>query len=192
MTDDARDARRGVTVWFTGMPGAGKSTQAQLLAGALRTRGLPVEILDGDEVRKNLSKGLGFSREDRDENIARIAFVARLLSRNGVWVVVAAVSPYRAAREAARAAVEADGARFVEVWMACDGEVLAARDPKGLYRRAREGDLKQLTGVDDPYEPPEQGELVLHSDTEDERAGHARLLAQLVALGLLDARVSGA
>ncbi|WP_322819274.1 adenylyl-sulfate kinase [Tepidiforma sp.] len=153
--------RRGFVLWFTGLSGAGKSTLSELLAPRLRQLGLAVEVLDGDEVRTHLSKGLGFSREDRDTNILRIAYVAKLLARNGVAVVTAAISPYRATREAARAMIEAEGLHFLEVHLAASLEACEARDVKGLYAEARAGRRPGFTGIDDPYEPPLSPELRL-------------------------------
>jgi adenylyl-sulfate kinase len=140
-------------IWFTGLSGAGKTTIADALVPALRTRGQRVEVLDGDVVRTHLSKGLGFSREDRDTNIARIAFVAHLLARNGVVVVVAAISPYRSTRDAARTVIETD-ARFVEVHVAPPLDTCIARDVKGLYKKAIAGEIATFTGISDPYEEP--------------------------------------
>ncbi len=140
-------------IWFTGLSGAGKTTIADALVPKLREQGRRVEVLDGDVVRTNLSKGLGFSREDRDTNIARIAFVADLLSRNGVTVVVSAISPYRLTRDAARAVVE-KSARFVEVHVAPPLDTCIARDVKGLYKKAIAGEIKEFTGISDPYEEP--------------------------------------
>ena len=142
--------RRGVTVWFTGLSGAGKSTIAQALAERLKAEGYPLEILDGDIVRTNLTKGLGFSRDDRDENIRRIGFVSHLLTRNGVIVLVSAISPYRKVREAVRDRI----GEFIEVYVSAPLEVCEQRDVKGLYKRARAGEIKGFTGIDDPYEPP--------------------------------------
>src|ERR1041385_8373945 len=138
--------RQGFTLWFTGLSGAGKTTLTQAIVPSLRERGLPVEVLDGDEVRTNLSKGLGFSKEDRDTNIRRIGYVSRLLARNGVVVISAAISPYRAVRAEVRRAVEADGAAFVEVYVKCPISVLADRDVKGLYKKALAGEIKEFTG----------------------------------------------
>src|SRR4029077_13419593 len=143
-------AEQGVTVWFTGLSGAGKSTISTALAEELRRRGRPVEILDGDVVRENLSKGLGFSREDRDTNIRRIGFVAELLTRHGVVVLVAAISPYRETRDEVRARI----GHFVEVHVDCPLDELVQRDVKGLYKRALAGEIDNFTGVSDPYEPP--------------------------------------
>jgi adenylyl-sulfate kinase len=146
-------SNRASVIWFTGLSGAGKTTIAEALVPKLRARGLRVEVLDGDVVRTNLSKGLGFSREDRDTNIARIAFVAHLLARNGVWVVVSAISPFRVTRDAARALVERD-ARFVEVHVAPPLDTCIARDVKGLYKKAIAGEIPTFTGISDPYEEP--------------------------------------
>ena len=146
------------TVWLTGLPSAGKTTIGRALVERLRAGGRPAELLDGDELRPVLSGGLGFSREDRDENVRRIGYVADLLSRNGVWAVCAVVSPYRSARDAVR---ERHGGRFVEVWVSTPADVCAARDVKGLYARQRTGALAGLTGADDPYEPPPAPEIVL-------------------------------
>jgi len=147
---------KGFTVWLTGVSGAGKSTTAHALEQRLRATGVPVEVLDGDVVRTHLSKGLGFSKEDRDENIRRIGFVCALLSRNGVVAIAAAISPYREAREEVRRAI----GDFIEVYVSCPLDVLVARDPKGLYRKALAGELPHFTGVSDPYEAP------LHPDVE--------------------------
>jgi adenylylsulfate kinase len=154
---------KGFTLWFTGLSGSGKSTLAREMEKILLERGCPVEVLDGDEVRTNLSKGLGFSREDRDTNILRIGYVCRLLSRNGVVAIAAAISPYRSTRDANRAAI----GRFVEVFCDCDLETLIARDPKGLYEKAREGKIANFTGISDPYEPPEKPEVVVPTGRED-------------------------
>lgn len=156
----------GFTIWFTGMSGAGKSTLSHALIARLREAiagdGLKVELLDGDIVRTNLSKGLGFSREDRDTNIRRIGFVSELLSRNGVIVVVAAISPYRETREEVKRRIE----NFVEVFVDCPIEVLVARDVKGLYSRALAGEVGQFTGISDPYEPPLSPCVIVNSERE--------------------------
>jgi adenylylsulfate kinase len=156
---------KGFTLWFTGLSGAGKTTISEIVERELRARGSKVEILDGDIVRENLSKGLGFSKEDRDTNIRRIAFVADLLSRNGVPVITAAISPYREIRDEAR---ELMGDRFIEVFVKASVEVCAERDVKGLYEKAFKGEIKEFTGVSDPYEPPLNPELTL--DTEHDSA----------------------
>jgi adenylylsulfate kinase len=173
----ARD--RGFTVWFTGLSGAGKSTLAELLVPELRRRGHRVELLDGDIVRTNLSKGLGFSKEDRDTNILRIGFVAHLLSRNGVAVVVSAISPYRAIRDRVRLQV----GDFVEVFCDASLEVLIERDVKGLYRKAIAGEIEHFTGVSDPYEPPLEPEVTVHSDRETVEESLATILDALEDLG---------
>src|SRR5579864_3257232 len=154
---------QGCTVWFTGLSGAGKSTISTLLAQRLCASGAKVELLDGDIVRTHLSKGLGYSREDRDENIRRIGFVCELLSRHGVIAIAAAISPYRAVRDEVRGRI----ANFVEVYVECPVEVLAARDVKGLYKKALAGELTQFTGISDPYEPPLHPAVVVNSSTEN-------------------------
>src|SRR6202167_4268596 len=152
----------GFAVWLTGLSCAGKTTLADLRGLPLREPGARVELLDGDIVRTNLSQGLGFSREDRDTNIRRIGFVAELLTRNGVIVVVAAISPYRDAREDVKRKIP----KFIEVHVDCSIEVLTARDTKGLYKRALAGELAHFTGVSDPYEPPLNPSVTIHSDRE--------------------------
>lgn len=171
----------GFTLWFTGLSGAGKSTLATMVAERLREAGRRVELLDGDEIRKNLSQGLGFSKADRDANILRIAFVARLLSRNGVVAISAAISPYREIRDQARAEI----ARFVEVYVDCPIDVCEQRDVKGLYKKARAGEIAQFTGVSDPYEAPEHPEIHLHTDRENPEQSVAIILGELRRLGLL-------
>jgi adenylyl-sulfate kinase len=178
---------KGFTLWFTGLSGAGKTTLTEALVPQLRERGVAVEVLDGDEVRTNLSKGLGFSKEDRDTNIRRIGYVSRLLARNGVGVIAAAISPYREIRDEVRASVEADGAAFVEVFVSASLETLIARDVKGLYKKAIAGEIKQFTGVSDPYEEPLHPALVVHSDSETVEESAARVLAKLESLGLIAA-----
>jgi adenylyl-sulfate kinase len=165
----------GFTLWFTGLSGAGKSTIANLVAGELRTRGHKVEILDGDEVRTNLSKGLGFSKEDRDTNIRRIGYVCNLLARNGVIAISAAISPYREIRDEIRR----NHQRFFEVYMKCSIEKLSERDVKGLYKKALAGEIKNFTGVSDPYEEPLNPELVLDSGTERVEQSLQKLLRTL-------------
>src|SRR5205807_8144257 len=153
---------KGFTLWFTGMSGAGKSTIANLLEQRLRQFNARVEVLDGDVVRTYLSKGLGFSKEDRDENIRRIGFVCELLSRNGVIAIAAAISPYRSVRDEVRARI----ANFVEVYVECPVEVLAGRDVKGLYKKALAGEIPHFTGITDPYEPPLHPEVAVNSAQE--------------------------
>jgi adenylyl-sulfate kinase len=172
---------KGFVLWFTGLSGAGKSTVSRLLAERLRANGAKVELLDGDEVRENLSKGLGFSREDRDTNIRRIGFVCELLARNGVIAIAAAISPYRAVREELRGRI----ADFVEVYAECPIEVLADRDVKGLYRKAMAGEIAQFTGVSDPYEPPLHPEVVIRSAEETPEQSAGRIWATLERLGLI-------
>jgi adenylyl-sulfate kinase len=153
---------KGFTLWFTGMSGAGKSTVSERIFDRLRSNGAQVELLDGDVVRTHLSKGLGFSKEDRDTNIRRIGFVCELLTRNGVIAIVAAISPYRAVREEVRSRI----ASFVEVYVTCPIEVLAERDVKGLYKKALAGEIPSFTGVSDPYEPPVNPEITIDSSRE--------------------------
>jgi 3'-phosphoadenosine 5'-phosphosulfate synthase len=169
----------GFVVWFTGLSGSGKSTLAALLASELRTRGVHVELLDGDEVRTHLSKGLGFSREDRDTNIRRIGFVAKLIARSGGCAMTAAISPYRAIRDELRAQTP----HFVEVYCKASIDALADRDPKGLYRKALAGEIKGFTGVDDPYEEPLSPEVVVQTDKESREESLAKILARLEELG---------
>src|SRR6476469_7484919 len=169
---------KGFTLWFTGLSGAGKTTISRLLEGHLLERGSKLEILDGDIVRENLSKGLGFSKEDRDTNIRRIAFVTDLLSRNGVPVITAAISPYREIRDEAR---ELMGDRFIEVFVKASVEICAERDVKGLYEQAFKGEIKEFTGVSDPYEPPPNPEIVLdteHDSAEEDAAKIVTLLEE--------------
>lgn len=174
-------ANVGFTLWFTGLSGAGKSTLADILKQHLRERGRLVEILDGDEVRTHLSKGLGFSREDRDINIKRIAFVAKLLTRNGVATISAAIAPYREARVWARQEI----GNFVEVYVKCPLEVCRQRDVKGLYKLVDEGKIKNFTGVDDPYEEPENPEVVVETDKESIEESVQKIFAKLEELGYL-------
>ena len=180
----AAGARGGFVVWFTGLSGAGKSTLAEALRRRLADL-RPVEVLDGDEVRTHLSKGLGFSKEDRDTNVRRIGFVARLLARNGAAVVTAAISPYREVRDEVRRQAEADGVAFIEVFASAPIEALAERDVKGLYRKALAGEIAHFTGVSDPYEPPVAPEVTVHTDRETVEASLERILAALEARGLL-------
>ncbi len=186
---------QGFTLWFTGLSGAGKTTLTEAIVPELRARGVKIEVLDGDEVRTNLSKGLGFSKEDRDTNIRRIGYVARLLSRNGVGVIAAAISPYREIRDEVRASVEAEGVKFVEVFVKASLDTLVARDVKGLYKKAIAGEIKQFTGVSDPYEEPLNPEVLVSSDNETVAQSAATIIAKLEALGLvipLAARAGGA
>jgi adenylylsulfate kinase len=167
---------QGFCLWFTGLSGSGKTTITTHLVKELRGRGSKLEVLDGDIVRENLSKGLGFSKEDRDTNIRRIAFVANLLSRNGVPVITAAISPYRDIRNEARELM--DG-RFVEVYTKAPLEVCEERDVKGLYAKARAGEIKEFTGISDPYEPPENAEIVLETDKQSPEESAQQILSFL-------------
>ena len=174
---------KGFTLWFTGLSGSGKSTLAQAIEPVLLERGVPVEILDGDEVRTNLSKGLGFSKEDRDTNIRRIGFVANLLSRNGVVAITAAISPYKAVRDEIRART----ANFVEVYTECSLEELTDRDPKGLYKKALAGEIENFTGVSDPYEAPENAEIVVNTETETLEESLDKIVRSLELMGMIPA-----
>jgi adenylyl-sulfate kinase len=173
--------QKGFTLWFTGLSGAGKTTLARLVETELKRRAHNVEVLDGDIIRTNLSKGLGFSKEDRDTNIRRIGFVCNLLSRNGVVAIAAAISPYRAIRDEVREHIGS----FVEVYIECPIDVLAERDVKGLYKKALAGEIKNFTGIDDPYEEPLNAEIVIHSDSETPEESAARIIARLEELDYL-------
>ena len=178
---------KGFTLWFTGLSGAGKTTISHILADELVARGSKLEILDGDIVRENLSKGLGFSKEDRDINIRRIAFVADLLSRNGTPVITAAISPYRSIRDEAR---DLMGDRFIEVHIEASVDACAERDVKGLYAKAFSGEIKEFTGVSDPYEAPENPEVVVNTEEHEPEESAAILLAYLEQRELIPAAVS--
>lgn len=175
-------SNKGFTIWFTGLSGAGKSTLSETIQERLVARGRNVEILDGDIVRTHLSKGLGFSREDRDTNIKRIAFVCGLLTRNGVICISAAIAPYREARQWARQEI----GNFVEVYVKCPIEVCRQRDVKGLYKLVDEGKIKGFTGVDDPYEEPEYPELVVETNKEAVEESVRHIFAKLEELGYLE------
>src|SRR5256885_9694559 len=172
----------GATLWFTGLSGAGKSTIAEIVESELRERGYKVEVLDGDVVRTTLSKGLGFSKEDRDTNVRRIGYVARLLSRNGVVAITAAISPYRDVRDEVRQAHEAP---FVEVFVDCTIDELVRRDRKGLYAKALKGELQNFTGVSDPYEPPLSPDIAVHSDREGVEQSLSTIIRWLERRGLI-------
>ncbi len=174
--------QKGFTLWFTGLSGAGKTTLARLVETELARRGHKVEVLDGDVVRTNLSKGLGFSKEDRDTNIRRIGFVCHLLSRNDVVAIAAAISPYREIRDEIRDQIVS----FVEVYCECPIEVLAERDVKGLYKKALAGEIKNFTGVDDPYEAPVSPEVIVHTGAESPEESLARIFTRLEDLSLVN------
>jgi adenylyl-sulfate kinase len=171
----------GFTLWFTGLSGAGKSTVSERVFARLRESGAKVELLDGDIVRTHLSKGLGFSKEDRDTNIRRIGFVCELLSRNGVIAMVAAISPYREVRDEVRYKIK----NFVEVYVHCPVEVLASRDVKGLYKKALAGEIESFTGVSDPYEPPLNPEITIDSSQEQVEESVEKVLSKLRELRLI-------
>jgi adenylylsulfate kinase len=175
--------QRGVTVWFTGLSGAGKTTITRVVEQKLRASGHKIEVLDGDVVRENLTKGLGFSKADRDENIRRIGFVAHLLTRNGVIVLVSAISPYREIREEVRQRI----GDFVEVYVNAPLNVCEDRDVKGLYRRARAGEIKNFTGIDDPYEAPLHPDIECRTDQETLDESVTKVFATLENLGYLPA-----
>jgi adenylyl-sulfate kinase len=174
----------GCTVWFTGLSGAGKSTVSEIIEAELKQRNLRVEVLDGDVIRTHLSKGLGFSKADRDTNIRRIGWVCEVLSRNGVVAIAAAISPYREIRDEVRG----KAGRFVEVYLECPVPVLADRDVKGLYKKALAGEIKNFTGVDDPYEAPLNPEVICHTDgRETPQQSAAKVIRKLEELGYIPA-----
>lgn len=170
---------QGFTLWFTGLSGAGKSTLTELLEGEFQRRDYKVEVLDGDVVRTNLSKGLGFSKEDRDVNVRRIGFVCDLLSRNGVIALSAAISPYASVRQEVRELVESNGAKFVEVYAKCSLDELVRRDVKGLYQKALSGEIPNFTGVSDPYEEPKNPEVLVDSATQSIEESFRRIIEYL-------------
>jgi len=176
-------AQKGFTLWFTGLSGAGKTTLARLIETELRERGHKVEVLDGDVIRTNLSKGLGFSKEDRDTNIRRIGFVCNLLTRNDVVAIAAAISPYSNVRDEVRRQIGS----FVEVYVKCPIDVLAERDVKGLYKKALAGEIKNFTGVDDPYEAPLAAEVVVETDLETPEQSVVRIISKLEEMTLVAA-----
>jgi adenylylsulfate kinase len=173
--------KSGATIWLTGLSGAGKSTITEALEKKLRDLGNKVEVLDGDIVRLNLSKGLTFSKEDRDENIRRIGFVSHLLTRNGVIVIVSAISPYRAVREEVKQRI----GDFIEVYVNSPLAVCEERDVKGLYKKARSGEIKHFTGIDDPYEPPLNPTIECRTDQETITESTEKILDKLAELGYL-------
>ncbi|RKZ21923.1 adenylyl-sulfate kinase [bacterium] len=176
---------KGFTVWFTGLPCSGKSTLAQMLKDELVKRGFKVEVLDGDVVRQHISRGLGYSKEDRDENIRRIYHVAYLLQRNGIVVITAAISPYREIRQEARELLK----DFVEVYVKCPVEVCMKRDVKGMYKKALKGEIKNFTGIDDPYEEPLNPEVVCETDKETPEESLQKILRKLEELGYIEPQV---
>jgi adenylylsulfate kinase len=183
MENGATNLDRGFTLWFTGLSGAGKTTVADIVEHELRERIGVVEVLDGDIVRTNLSKGLSFSREDRDTNVLRIGFVANLLTRNGVAVIVSAISPFKEARDQVRREI---GEGFIEIFVDAPLEVCAQRDVKGLYKKAYSGEIPQFTGVSDPYEAPVAPELTLRTNEEEPEESAGRVIAKLEELGYLE------
>ena len=179
-TNDSDGHNEGLVVWFTGLSGAGKTTLARSLSVQLKAAGRRVETLDGDEVRENLSYGLGFSREDRETNVRRIGFVARQLARNRVVVLGAAISPYRQSRDDVKRAIENDGTRFLEVFVRCPLGTLIERDVKGLYARALAGEVKHFTGISDPYEEPLSPDIIVDSSLETVAESSMRILTSIL------------
>jgi adenylyl-sulfate kinase len=173
---------RGCVVWMTGLPSGGKSTLAQMLEAELVARGRRVERLDGDEVRTHLTKGLGYSREDRDENVRRVGWVARLLARHGVIAITALISPYRSTRDEVRSSTQ----DFIEVWVKASLEECVRRDVKGLYKKALAGEISHFTGVSDPYEPPLRPEVVVETDRQTAAESVATILAAMAARGYVE------
>lgn len=174
----------GCTLWFTGMSGSGKSTLSNLVATRLRAKGARVEVIDGDVVRTQLCHGLGFTKDDRQENIRRIGFVCELLSRNGVIAIAAAISPYRACRDELRSRIQ----NFVEIYMKCPVEVLVERDVKGLYKKALAGEIAHFTGISDPYEPPQAPEITVDSSKDSLDDSVASILLLLEERGIISAQ----
>lgn len=185
-TERRRDAHETARIrsLFTGLPSSGKSTSARMLQSELDEVGFAVEVLDGDELRQRLGKGLGFSKEDRDENIRRVSFVAKLLTRVGGVAITAAISPYQESRERARAEI----GNFVEVYVHCPLHVCLQRDVKGLYAKAVRGEIPNFTGISDPYEPPVQPEVIVHTERESHEEGLSKILEKLVALNCVPAQ----
>lgn len=177
-----RNQRPGLTVWFTGLSGAGKTTISCAVKERLKSYGYPVEILDGDIVRQNLSNGLGFSKADRDENIRRVGFVAELLTRNQVIVLVSIISPYQEIRQEVRERI----GNFIEVYVNAPLQVCEQRDVKGLYRKVRSGEIKNFTGINDPYEPPLNPEVECRTDLETREESVSKVMTKLKKLGYLE------
>src|SRR5579883_1375332 len=171
--------QKGVTIWFTGLSGSGKTTLSRALTQRMRETGVKVELLDGDEARKRLSKSLGFTKEDRDIHVRRLGYIAELLTRNGIAVIVAAISPYRETRESNRQEI----GNFVEVYCRCPLAVAEARDVKGLYKKARSGQITSFTGIDDPYEEPTHSEVVVNTDSETIEESLNKIWEKLKSLG---------
>jgi len=180
--------QKGFTLWFTGLSGSGKTTLAKTVEQELRQRGLKVERLDGDIVRQGLTRDLGFSKEDRDKNIERVTFVAKLLTRNGVITLCSFISPYREVRARSRAEI----GNFIEIYCDCPLETCIKRDVKGLYNKALKGEIENFTGISDPYEPPENPEIVVHTDRETIEESTAIILRRLIELGYLEPEVGEA
>ncbi|MEM2240580.1 MAG: adenylyl-sulfate kinase [Thermoproteota archaeon] len=178
-------SNRGFVVWLTGLPSSGKTTIARILENRLRDGGLKVELLDGDDVRKWLSPEAGFTREGRERHLKRVAHVSRLLARNGVAVLASFVSPYRNVREEVRRIVEGEGLRFVEVYVKCSLEECMRRDPKGLYEKALKGEVKDMTGIQDPYEEPLNPEVIVDSEVEDAEKCAEKIISKLIELNLV-------
>lgn len=173
---------QGCVVWLTGLPGSGKTTIARIIESELRSKGINIEVLDGDEVRKNLSPELGFSKQDRETHAKRVVYISKLLSRNGVITLVALISPYRTFRQYAR---ETIGKNFVEIWVKASPETCHKRDPKGLYKKADEGKITNLTGMQDPYEPPLNPELVVETEKESPLQSASKVIECMRKLGFL-------
>ncbi len=181
---DARCLDRGVVVWLTGLPGSGKTTLARGVAERLEAKGYRVELLDGDWARRTVSEGAGFTREERRRHLRRIAWIARLLARNGVVVLCSFVSPYRDVRREVRDIVEEEGIPFIEVYVKASLETVMKRDPKGLYAKALRGEIKHVTGVDDPYEPPESPEVIVDTEKLSVEEGVEAIISTLRRMGL--------
>jgi adenylylsulfate kinase len=182
MQSSGTPEREGFVVWMEGLSGAGKTTLSREVATRLRSKGWKAEVLDGDEVRRMFSPELGFSRSDREFHARRVSYVARMLARNGVAVLVAMITPYETSRQAARSEV---GTRFTEVWLKCPLEICRQRDPKGIYRRTEEGGVKKMTGVDDPFEEPLNPDLVVDTSTDPVSASADRIVEHLRAIKYL-------
>ena len=177
---------KGFVLWFTGLPGSGKTTIARGVAKVLREKGFRVEVLDGDEVRRWLSPEAGFTREDRIRHLTRVAYVSRLLARNGVIVIASFVSPYRDVRKKIRSIIEEEGLPFIEVYVECSIEECMRRDPKGLYKRALKGEIKHMTGIDDPYEPPINPEIKINTEKESITNNINKVLNRIRELRLIE------